>query len=67
LIQLKFGVYNVAKDSVYFINFLQSHIQDVPKYFELYVKKIKSGEKNKLIIVQEPVYNDDGSDAVSEI
>jgi hypothetical protein len=32
------------------------------------MRKIKSEEKNKLIIVQEPVYNnDDGSDAVSEI
>jgi hypothetical protein len=32
------------------------------------IEKIKNLEKkNKLIIVQEPVYNDDGSDAVSEI
>jgi hypothetical protein len=47
--------------------FYLSHIQDVPKYFELYEKIKKSEKKNKLIIVQEPVYNDDGSDAVSEI
>ncbi len=68
LIPSKFGVYNVAKDSVYFINFSTlSHIQDVPKYFELYEKNKNVEKKNKLIIVQEPIYNDDGSYAVSEI
>ncbi len=68
LIPSKFGVYNVAKDSVYFINFSTlTHIQDVPKYFELYEKNKKVEKKNKLIIVQEPIYNDDGSYAVSEI
>ncbi|MBB1194897.1 S9 family peptidase [Flavobacterium sp. SOK18b] len=68
LIPSKFGVYNVAKDSVYFINFSTlSHIQDVPKYFELYDKNKKAEKKDKLIIVQEPIYNDDGSYAISEI
>jgi dipeptidyl aminopeptidase/acylaminoacyl peptidase len=68
LIPSKFGVYNVAKDSVYFINFSTlTHIQDVPKYFELYEKNKNVEKKNKLIIVQEPIYNDDGSYAVSEI
>ena len=37
LLATKFGVYNVTKDSTYFVNFATlSHIQDVPKYFELY-------------------------------
>lgn len=44
-----------------------THIQDVPKYFELYEKNKNVEKKNKLIIVQEPIYNDDGSYAVSEI
>ena len=68
LVPIKFGIYNVAKDSVYFINFSTlSHIQDVPKYFELYEKNKTSENKNKLIVVQEPIYNDDGSIAISEI
>ena len=68
LVATKFGIYNVVKDSVYFVNFSNlSHIQDVPKYYDIYEKN-KSGEKkNKLIVVQEPIYNDDGSYAVSEI
>ena len=68
LLATKFGVYNIAKDSVYFVNFATlSHIQDVPKYFELYEKSKTAEKKNKLIVVQEPVYNENGSYAISEI
>ncbi len=68
LLATKFGVYNIVKDSVYFVNFSSlSHIQDVPKYFELYEKSKNAEKKNKLIVVQEPVYNENGSYAIAEI
>ena len=68
LLQTKFGIYNVKKDSVYFVNFSKlSHIQDVPKYLESTNKAIATDKKDKLIVVQEPVYNESGSYAISEI
>ena len=68
LLATKFGVYNVAKDSVYFVNFSSlTHLQDVPKYFELYEKLKTTEKKNKLIVVQEPIYNENGSYAIAEI
>lgn len=68
LMATKFGIYNVAKDSVYFVNFSSlSHIQDVPKYFEFYKKPKDKERGDKLIVVQEPVYNESGSYAISEI
>ena len=68
LLPTKFGIYNTIKDTVYFVNFSSlSHIQDSPKYFELY-EKLKSREKkDKPIVVQAPIYSKDGSFAVSEI
>jgi dipeptidyl aminopeptidase/acylaminoacyl peptidase len=67
-VKTKFGIYSVAKDSVYFVNFSTlSHIQDTPKYYEDY-DKLKNKEKSdKLIVVQEPIYNQDGSYAITEI
>ncbi|MCC9070470.1 prolyl oligopeptidase family serine peptidase [Flavobacterium sp. F-65] len=64
----RFGIYSVAKDSVYFVNFSTlSHIQDVPKYYDSY-EKLKNKEKSdKLIVVQAPVYNSTGSLAIAEI
>ena len=68
LVSTKFGIYNIAKDTVYFVNFSTlSHIQDQPKYFELYEKLKKREKTDKLIAVNAPVYNQDGSYAVSEI
>ncbi|MEC5166849.1 dipeptidyl aminopeptidase/acylaminoacyl peptidase [Flavobacterium sp. PL11] len=68
LLVTTFGIYNVAKDSVITVNFSSlSHIQDVPKYFEQYQKSKSSEKKDKLIVVQEPIYNDSGSYAISEI
>ncbi len=68
LLTTKFGIYSVAKDSVYFVNFSSlSHIQDVPKYLESYEKSKTTEKKDKLIVVQEPIYNQDGSYAISEI
>ncbi|MEA9415847.1 S9 family peptidase [Flavobacterium sp. PL02] len=67
-VKTKFGIYSVAKDSVYFVNFSTlSHIQDVPKYYDSY-EKLKNKEKSdKLITVQAPVYNASGSLAIAEI
>ncbi|CAM4183187.1 S9 family peptidase [Flavobacterium weaverense] len=68
LLTTKFGIYNVAKDSVYFVNFSAlSHMQDVPKYLESYEKSKTIEKKDKLIVVQEPMYNESGSLAVAEI
>jgi dipeptidyl aminopeptidase/acylaminoacyl peptidase len=68
LVNSKFGIYNIAKDSVYMVNFSSlSHIQDVPKYLSLYEKSGNKEKADKLIVVQEPVYNQDGSYAIAEI
>jgi len=68
LVSTKFGIYNIAKDTVYYVNFSTlSHIQDKPNYFELYDKLKKREIKDKLIAVNAPVYNQEGSFAVSEI
>jgi dipeptidyl aminopeptidase/acylaminoacyl peptidase len=64
----KFGIYSVAKDSVYFINFSSlSHIQDAPEYYELYDNLKNKEKEDKLIFVQEPTYSEDGSYAITEI
>ncbi|TDE26852.1 S9 family peptidase [Flavobacterium ranwuense] len=68
LVATKFGVYNIVKDSVYFVDFSSlSHIQDTPKYLELYEKPKATEKKNKLIVVQEPIYNENGSFTIAEI
>jgi acetyl esterase/lipase len=68
LIKSKFGIYSVARDSVYFVDFSSlTHILDAPEYYKLY-DNLKNKEKEvKLIFVQEPTYNQDGSYAVTEI
>ncbi len=67
-VNTKMGIYNVAKDSVYMINFSTlSHIQDVPEYFKLYEKNKNLEKKDKLIVAQAPIYNKDGSYAIVEI
>jgi dipeptidyl aminopeptidase/acylaminoacyl peptidase len=68
LVNSKFGIYSVAKDSVYYMNFSTlSHIQDVPKYYDLYDNLKNSKKEDKLIVVQTPIYNQDGTFAVAEI
>ena len=64
----KFGIYSVAKDSVYYVNFSTlSHIQDTPKYYELYDNLKSKTKEDKLIVAVAPVYNEDGSLAIVEI
>ncbi|PWA05984.1 S9 family peptidase [Flavobacterium laiguense] len=68
LVPTKFGIYSVAKDTVYYMNFSAlSHIQDVPKYYDLYPNLKSDNKTDKLIVIQEPVYNQDGTFAVAEI
>jgi dipeptidyl aminopeptidase/acylaminoacyl peptidase len=68
LVPSKFGIYSVAKDSVYYMNFSSlSHIQDFPKYYEEYENLKNSKKEDKLIVVQKPIYNEDGTFAVAEI
>jgi hypothetical protein len=51
----KFGIYNIAKDSVYFVNFFVESHQDVPKYLscmknqKLQQKKRQTNFKNLFI------------------
>ncbi len=64
----KFGIYSVAKDSVYYVNFSTlSHIQDTPKYFDSYDNLKNKPKEDKLIVAVAPVYNEDGSLAIVEI
>lgn len=64
----KLGIYNIAKDTVYFVNFSTlTHIQDTPKYYELNDALKNKQKTNKLISINSPIYNQDGSFAVSEI
>lgn len=67
-VKTRFAIYSVAKDSVYFVNFSAlSHIQDTPKYYELYDNLKNKAKEDKLIVAQAPVYNEDGSFAIVEI
>ncbi|KAF2515056.1 S9 family peptidase [Flavobacterium zhairuonense] len=67
-VKTKFGIYSVAKDSVYYVNFSTlSHIQDTPKYFQEYENLKSKPKEDKLIVAQAPVYNENGSLAIVEI
>ncbi|TDO97131.1 S9 family peptidase [Flavobacterium sp. 245] len=67
-VKTKFGIYSVAKDSVYYVNFSTlSHIQDTPKYFQEYDNLKNKPKEDKLIVAQSPVYNENGSLAIVEI
>lgn len=64
----KLGVFNVEKDSVYFVTFSGLNgISESPRYYQEY-DNLKDKEKTeKGIVMQNPVYNDEGSLAVLEI
>ncbi|TDW44110.1 dipeptidyl aminopeptidase/acylaminoacyl peptidase [Flavobacterium sp. 270] len=67
-VKTRFGIYSVAKDSVYYVNFSTlSHIQDNPKYFELYDNLKNKPKADKLIVAQAPVYNENGTFGIVEI
>lgn len=68
LVKTQFGIYSAAKDSVYFVNFSKlSHIQDVPEYYKTYDNLKNKEKEDKLIVALSPVYNEDGSFAITEI
>lgn len=67
-VKTRYAIYSVAKDSVYFVDFSAlSHIQDIPKYYEMYDNLKNKAKEDKLIVAQAPVYNLDGSFAIVEI
>lgn len=64
----KFGIYNVSKDTVYYMNFSSlSHIEDQPTYYKEYDNLKDKVKEDRLVFVQKPTYNEDGSLAVTEI
>lgn len=64
----RFGIYSVAKDSVYFMNFSSlSHIQEQPTYYKEYDNLKNKEKEDRLIFTQEPTYSEDGARAVTEI
>lgn len=68
LLKTKFGIYSVAKDTVYYVNFSAlSHIQDTPKYYESYDNLKNKAKEDRVITTQAPVYNEDGSLAIVDI
>lgn len=68
IVNSKMGIYNVAKDSVYWVNFSNlSGIKAAPKYYELYDNLKNTENKDKAIIAQAPVYNEFGTKAIVEI
>jgi acetyl esterase/lipase len=68
LVKTQFGIYSMAKDSVYFVNFSKlSHIQDVPEYYKTYDNLKNKEKEDKLIVALSPVYNEDGAFAITEI
>ncbi|MGL5112416.1 MAG: prolyl oligopeptidase family serine peptidase [Flavobacterium sp.] len=68
LVQSKMGIYNVAKDTVYMIDFSKlSKINEQPEYYALYDNLKKKEKEDKLIVAQDPVYNETGTYAVVEI
>jgi dipeptidyl aminopeptidase/acylaminoacyl peptidase len=68
LVNTKFGIYSVAKDSVYYVDFSKlSHLQDPPEYFKFYPQLNNKIKPDKLIVTQAPIYNENGTLAVCEI
>ncbi len=67
----KLGIYNVEKDTVYYVSFATlSGILDNPKYHEEYdhlKPKDKSEKTEKAIVMQAPVFNQEGSIAIVAI
>lgn len=68
LVRTRFGIYSVASDSVYYVDFTPlSGLKNFPKYYELYDQLKNKHKENKLIVAQSPIYNHDGSIAITEI
>ncbi len=64
----KMGIYNVEKDTVYYVSFSNlTGIKDFPTYYNEY-EDLKGKEKEeKLIVMTHPIYNKNGTKAVFEL
>lgn len=68
LVKTRFGIYSVERDSVYYVDFSSlSHIKNLPKYYNLYDNLKNKIKTDKLIVARSPLYNQDGSIAITEI
>ena len=64
----KFGIFNVAKDTVYYVDFSKlTGIQSLPKYYQDYENLKDKEEKPQQVIMQSPVYSSDSKNAVMEL
>ncbi|MDR7210100.1 prolyl oligopeptidase family serine peptidase [Flavobacterium piscis] len=68
LVKTKFGIYSVTRDSVYYVDFSSlNHIKDFPKYYNSYDNLKNKSKEDKLIVARSPIFNQDGSFAITEI
>ncbi|WP_188361571.1 S9 family peptidase [Flavobacterium orientale] len=64
----KMGIYCHEKDSVYCVSFSGlTGISEFPKYYQEYDKLKEKEKEEKAIVMQAPIFNQDGSLAVFEI
>lgn len=64
----KFGIFNVAKDTTYYVSFAHlTGIKDAPKYYQDYENLKDKSDYETAIVMMSPVYSQDGKNAVLEI
>jgi dipeptidyl aminopeptidase/acylaminoacyl peptidase len=64
----KFGIFNVQKDSTYYVSFAQlTGIKTAPKYYQDYENLKDKSDYETAIVMMSPVYSQDGKNAVLEI
>ena len=63
----KMGIYNIEKDTVYYVSFSNlSGIKKYPEYYQEYKELKEKEETEKTIVMITPVFNKEGSKAVFE-
>ena len=63
----KMGIYNIEKDTVYYVSFSNlSGIKKQPDYYQEYKELKDKEETEKTVVMISPVYNKEGSKAVFE-
>ena len=64
----KFGIFNVAKDTTYYVSFSNlTGIKTAPKYYQDYENLKDKSDYETAIVMMSPVYSQDGKNAVLEI
>ena len=64
----KFGIFNVAKDTTYYVSFAHlTGIKEAPKYYQDYENLKDKSDYETAIVMMSPVYSQDGKNAVLEI